>query len=282
MEAIENSQSQGEQILNMLLQTLPIIQQALDPDAGVTLTDCEKFLLYKPGQRLDLKVPFNASLKPGSGVYRAIHENRRIDMRFDNSLYGLPYTSIAIPVHNTDGKVVGAVAITQSVERQEQMKQMAIKLLDGITTLASTTEEISAQSQEIAGVSRNAAHISVNSQARVRESDQVLDLIKNIASQTNLLGLNAAIEAARVGDQGRGFGVVAEEIRKLAANSSESINKIESIIKAIQADGYNNNQQISQIELAINQVSEAITQVAGTVQEIGEIVKELDKIAETL
>ncbi|MCX7779658.1 MAG: methyl-accepting chemotaxis protein [Negativicutes bacterium] len=159
---------------------------------------------------------------------------------------------------------------------------MAAKLLDSITSLAATTEEISAQSQEISAVSREAAEITAKSQARIRETDQVLDIIKNIAGQTNLLGLNAAIEAARVGDQGRGFGVVAEEIRKLAANSNESIRKIESIIKTVQADSQNNYRQISQIEVVIAQVAEAIAQVASTVQEIGGVVKDLDRLAEKL
>lgn len=269
-------------ILEKLVFALPIIQLAMQNDAGVTLTDREKFILYKAGTKLDLKVPHHQPLKEGSGVYRAIHEKRRVAMRFDKTLYGLPYTSVAIPVFNENKEVIGAVAITQPVELQESMKEMAGNLLDNVNLLAATTEEISAQTQEIAATSRTLAQVATESQARVQETDQVLGLIRHVTNETNLLGLNAAIEAARVGDQGRGFGVVAGEIRKLATTSAESVKKIEAIVKGIKTDGSTMYEQVNDTQEAINQIASAVTQVAQTIQDVSLMVGRLDELAQTL
>lgn len=269
-------------ILDSLLYALPVIQQALQNDAGVTLTDREKFILYKPGKKLDLKVPQDQPIKAGSGVYTAIHEKRRVAMRFDKTLYGLPYTSVAVPVFNDEQKVIGAIAITQPVELQESMKQMASELLDSINILAATTQEISAQTQEIAATGRTLAQVASDSQVRVQETDQVLGLIRSVTSETNLLGLNAAIEAARVGEQGRGFGVVAGEIRKLATTSADSVKRIEQIITNIKTDGSTIYTQISGTQESIDQIATAVTQVAETIQQVSRMASQLDEIAETL
>lgn len=267
-------------ILDNLLYALPVIQQALHEDAGVTLTDREKFILYKPGKRLDLKA--GGAVKEGSGVYTAMLEKRRVAMRFDKQLYGLPYTSVAIPVFNDEKEVIGSIAITQPVELQESIRQMAGELLESVNILASTTQEISAQTQEIAATGRALAQVASESQVRVQETDQVLGLIRTVTNATNLLGLNAAIEAARVGDQGRGFGVVAGEIRKLATTSAESVKKIESIIANIKNDGSTIYTQISGTQESIDQIASAAAQVAETVQEVNKMVSQLDEIAETL
>jgi methyl-accepting chemotaxis protein len=159
---------------------------------------------------------------------------------------------------------------------------MAGMLSDNLATLAATTEEISAQTEEISSVSRKLAQLAQESEARVAETDKVLDFIKNIAAQTNLLGLNAAIEAARVGEQGRGFGVVAGEIRKLAVDSTDSAKQIGSILHVLRTDSNNTYQQLLHIDQAIGQVAEATSQAAGVVQHVSGMSQKLDKLAETL
>jgi len=268
--------------LEHFLYVMPYLNNLLVADVSVGITDREKYIFYKPGKNLDLKVTPGTPLKTGTAVVQAMEEKRRIVARKEAGTVGLAYIAVAYPIFDSAENVVGGVAVVESVERQDGMKMLAGELNDNISVLASPTEEISAQSEEIAALSSRLTTVAKESQNRAKETDQILGLIKNIAGQTNLLGLNAAIEAARVGDAGRGFGVVAEEIRKLATSTAESIRKIEAITRAIQDDSEQTYNQLSQVNEVVTQVATAITQVADAVQHAGALTQKLDKMADEL
>lgn len=270
--------------LRCFVKVLPLLNELYNSDVAVTLADLENVFLYKPGEKIELmgKKGLPQPLVEGTAVYKAVHEGRRVVVKVDKTLYGVAYIATAIPLYNDSHEIVGAACVLESTDRQDELKDMAAKLTDSISILASTTEEISAQTQEISAVSKTVTKLVQESEARMGETNQIIDLNKEVATQTNLLGLNAAIEAARVGEQGRGFAVVADEIRKMAVNSAESIKKISTIINNIQGDSKNTRARILQIDDVISQVAEAIASVAGTVQDINVMTRRLDQMAEKL
>jgi len=269
--------------LEPYVKTASFLNDIVFGDVGMSVWDLERCIIYKAGNKMDLKTKPGDPMKEGMGVYQAIHEKRRIFRRINKSnIYNCAYIVIALPVYSATGAVVGGVAISQTADQQDEMKSMASALQESISVLASSTEEISAQTEEISAVCQTvlqAAHDSLN---RAKKTDEVLRFIKSIAGQTNLLGLNAAIESARVGEQGRGFGVVAEEIRKLAANSLSSVEQINNILKTIQSDGQNTYQQIERIETVVLEIAQAAAAVAQAVQKSNMMASSLDAMADNL
>ncbi|MCZ4339230.1 methyl-accepting chemotaxis protein [Shewanella colwelliana] len=128
-------------------------------------------------------------------------------------------------------------------------------------------------SRQIQSTSEVITHLSHESQ----NIGSVLSVIKGIAEQTNLLALNAAIEAARAGEQGRGFAVVADEVRSLAQRTQEATQEIESMIDTLQAGV---KEAVNAMDVGIKQVDNANSQTNMAGQALQEIVSSVDNITE--
>jgi sugar diacid utilization regulator len=132
---------------------------------------------------------------------------------------------------------LAARTITLWLKNQEQLNYLTSavsKVSERIEEIVATTQELKASSEQIAATSDLTQRITTESIDKIKNVRVILEMVKGVSAQTNLIGLNASIEAARAGDHGRGFAVVASEVRKLAVSSKESAEKVDTITNEIE------------------------------------------------
>jgi len=162
----------------------------------------------------------------------------------------------------------------------------------GLTIMQNTISSIQQLSRDVDNVSA-AMNLLESETGRI---GGVLDVIKNVAEQTNLLALNAAIEAARAGEQGRGFAVVADEVRALAQRTQESTSEIQHIIHAVQQGAGNAMQAMkisqdkthstrelaSQAGQALDEITQAVARIHDMNTQIATAAKQQSYVAEEI
>lgn len=189
-----------------------------------------------------------------------------------------------------------SLAANQQRQQTDSVAQSIIQLeqsAEGIGLNASSVENASSQADDnalqgaettkmaIEGILKlvnridNASEVIVSVDEQTEDIGSALDVIKSIAEQTNLLALNAAIEAARAGEQGRGFAVVADEVRTLATRSQESTQQIETIIEQLQNGA---KQAVNVMKLAKEDAEERKIEVESADDALKTIVERISNI----
>ncbi|MDP2246420.1 methyl-accepting chemotaxis protein [Pseudomonas sp.] len=215
---------------------------------------------------------------------------------------------LVVTINLTAVQVAGAAQETQATamhlaeasEHQAQeiagasaaINEMAVSI-DQVSANASESSAVAERSVAIANKGNEVVHNTITGMDNIREQIQdtskrikrlgessqeigdIVSLINDIADQTNILALNAAIQASMAGDAGRGFAVVADEVQRLAERSSAATKQIEALVKTIQTD-------TNEAVISMEQTTSEVVRGARLAQDAGVALEEIEKVSKTL
>lgn len=270
-----NNPISDNEILNSFNSLLPYLPSMFDDDVAFGITDTTTYLKYQSSPTLDLRITVGDKIPNSGGAYEAISSGQTLVKDVPKEVYGVAFRSYAIPIKDESSEVVGCLLIGRSLAKKNEVVSLTKTLSTSLSQISQAVSTLSTGVQDVVNMNTDISQMVQEADASSKDTDDILKFIQGISNQTNMLGLNAAIEASRAGELGRGFAVVATEIRKLSSSTSESIKKIDMVLKSI-------NETVTAINSRVTESNNIFQDQVATLEEIAASIEELNVSSQVL
>lgn len=265
--------------LQAIVELLPAISEAALGSMIVAVTDTERFLAYEPAAELDVNIKPGDPVSPQGSTYEALRTGRTVIAEISGEASPVPYVAVTSPIVS-DGAVIGSFATGYPLKRERELRAMSQDTAASIQQTSASVESLLEAVRSLAANAQTLNDLSAKTLQTAGKADEVADFIKDVADSTQLLGLNAAIESAHAGEFGKGFGVVAQEIRKMASSNKEAAKTITQFVRGLQESIGEVASQANELGALSEELSASLQEISLTVDRLSEMSGRLLQLSE--
>lgn len=263
----------------------PILSEMFPEGVFLYTTDLQKILSRQPSKKFDMSnVTVGYMLQERDIALKVIKAKQMKMEEVDGSRYGVPVLVMNYPLFDEDNhnEIVGTFGIVIPKKSAAELRGLSNNLQDGLSGMSSAIQQLAASATQIHASERE-LNTSIKEIYKLSENiNEISTFIKQVSEQSNMLGLNASIEAARAGEAGRGFSVVAQQIRKLSEQSKSTVPKIKNLTDLIKEKVDMTTKQ-SELTLGSSQEQAAASEeITAGIESLSELSEELNKIARNI
>lgn len=229
-----DKKEEQRRLLDSVAQGARFFNTLFPLDCLVAVTDGEKFLAVYVGETFDPGVKAGDPVAQDGIIPEVMRSGCVASAELSQEVYGVPLKTTTAPIKDEFGEVIGTIDVAFDLSTQNQLMSSAQKMAATAQEVSSSCEELSDAVGLLRGSQDTLRDIVDQSRTYLKKIEDILVIINKVASQTNLLGINAAIESARSGEAGRGFAVVAKSIQDLSDKTAASTREVSSTMDEIQ------------------------------------------------
>jgi hypothetical protein len=270
----------GDGLLEHFTAVGPYLKDIFGKDLIVWISDTDKLIGYYPGYTMD--IGSDGILSQDDPMREAMRKGETVRCEEMVGTLGIMLKDINCPVYDNDHHVVGCVAIGVSLDTETKLVNVAHNINEAVDNMDASVREFAESAEHIVNNEKILRDNINGVNSLTKEIGKVLSFTKRITDQTNLLGLNASIEAARAGVHGAGFGVVADEICKLSVESMNIARKIEELLYQINEANRKTLECSDAACAATEEQSADVVRTKAKIAELKSISVQLEEIAKEL